>query len=84
MHHSGQVYVDNTLCGTLKYVRGTKPYNIACGSLLARSVTVVAGIENNCIVTLCEVEVFSQQPPGYQFFHTIVSFSQCDSRQQLS
>ena len=71
-----KVYVDDTLCGTIKYVSGTSPYNIECGSLSAKHVTVLAGIDNNCIVTLCEVEVFSQQPPGYKFFYSFIRCSE--------
>jgi hypothetical protein len=61
---NAQVYVDALLCGTIRYNEGINPYIIECGSHMARLITVVGGAVDG-ILTLCEVEVFSSNPPGF-------------------
>jgi hypothetical protein len=58
-----QVYIDALLCGTILYKEGVNPYTIECGSHMARQITVVGGAVDGYL-TLCEVEVFSSNPPG--------------------
>ena len=55
--------MDKFLCGTIQYAEGVNPYTIECGSHTARVVTVVGGSVDGWL-TLCEVEVFSSNPPG--------------------
>ena len=57
---SSQVYLDSLYCGTINYQDGVNPYVLDCGVLKAREITVV-GIN---VLTMCEVEVFSSDPPG--------------------
>jgi hypothetical protein len=58
-----QVYIDELFCGKIQYKEGVNPYTIECGSHLARLITVVGGAVDG-YMTLCEVEVFSSNPPG--------------------
>ena len=58
-----QVYVDEYLCGTIKYKEGVNPYVIECGSHKGREITVFGGYVDG-ILTFCEVEVYSTELPG--------------------
>ena len=58
-----EVYVDGNFCGAIKYSEGTRPYIITCGSIIARNITMELRGKDNCILTLCEVEVFTKSLP---------------------
>ena len=63
MYILSQVYLDESLCGTIKYSPGTNPYKIQCGSHKVQEIKIVGG-ELDGYLTLCEVQVFSRTPAG--------------------
>ncbi|KAL5256679.1 hypothetical protein ACHWQZ_G011812 [Mnemiopsis leidyi] len=52
---------DRYICGEIEYIKKENRYNytISCGGIVTKAIT----IENNCVLTLCEVEVFTSKPP---------------------
>ncbi|KAL5261440.1 hypothetical protein ACHWQZ_G007220 [Mnemiopsis leidyi] len=58
-----EVYADNTLCGVIKYIEGKRPYSMKCGSIMTRNITFELRRGDSCIITLCEVEVYTRSPP---------------------
>ena len=59
------MYLDKKLCHKITYEENTNPYIVKCGSVMARSVKIKAGVNSSeGILTLCEVQVFSADPPG--------------------
>ena len=58
-----QVFLNNKLCGTITWIKGTNPYHISCGIRTSiRNIKVISRKRNlnDNFVTPCEVEVFSQ------------------------
>ena len=55
-----QIIAGNYLCGTIDYQNGQQSYNIRCGN--DGVVTRRISIKNDCILTLCEVQVFTNEP----------------------
>jgi hypothetical protein len=58
-----QVFLDKFLCGTIHHQEEINPYIIDCGSNTAREVIFVGGAVDG-VLSLCEVKVFSSNPPG--------------------
>ena len=60
-----QVYLDGELYGRITYNKKTNPYVIEAGGVMVRTIRIEVG-ENSTsgVLTLCEVEVFSANPPG--------------------
>jgi hypothetical protein len=56
--------LNGSICGRIKYESDMNPYIISCGSVKTRNITILAGDYEDCILTLCEVEVFTSSPPG--------------------
>ena len=56
-----QVYVGDVFCGQLSYQAGKSVYEIACDGFIGNYVRIVQ--ENN-ILTLCEVEVYGRPSQG--------------------
>ena len=62
-----QVFLDDFLCGTIKYTSNTNPYWISCGVRHIRQVTIVKKFYEplaEMALTLCEIEVYSKNPPS--------------------
>ena len=69
------MYLDECLCGTIKYEEYQNPYRINCGTKDIRAVTIIKEYNmmlSEMALTLCEVEVFSKKPPSKytEFQHT--------------
>ena len=58
-----EVYADNNFCGAIEYSKGTRPYRITCENIIARNITMEFRGKDDCIITLCEVEVFTKSLP---------------------
>ena len=58
-HLLDQVYSGDYLCGTIEVIDGKYRYDISCGGHVTRNIRV----ENDCILVLCEVQVFTNNPP---------------------
>ena len=62
-----QVYLDENLCGTIKYEEYKNPYRIDCGAKDIRTVSIIKEYNmmlSEMALTLCEVEVFSKKTPS--------------------
>ena len=60
-----QVYLDGVLYGRIRYDKQTNPYVVRTGGVVVRSVKIEVGQDSTSgVLSLCEVEVFSANPPG--------------------
>jgi hypothetical protein len=51
--------------GMIKFDKTINPYVVKCGGVKARNVRIQTGVNSTeGILTLCEVEIFSADPPG--------------------
>ena len=63
--------MDETFCGAIDYKEGTNPYVIEWGTQRAKEITIVGG-EVDGYLTLCEVQVFSSNPPSESYMKYII------------
>ena len=61
---SSQVFIDEMFCGTVHYINVQRFYRIECGRVMATAIKIVSEQNDISALTLCEVEVFSLDPPG--------------------